>query len=218
MKAKKLTSSLIAFFLVFAAAFVVAGNAKAASLLNKQADLSDLFVLDKLFKGSDSRIFDQSGSNLGNLFILDKLFNDTVATQPVPAAAPVAVVSVADRVAGKIVLQVQNNGEAWYVNPATKKRTFLNGPNSAYQAMAKMSLGISNADFNAINTGNAANVPARVSGRFLLKTEDSGKLYYVNPTNKQIYQISNPGDAGKVMAQTGLGISNADLNQIAVAN
>lgn len=51
---------------------------------------------------------------------------------------------------GKILLQVENNGEAWYVNPADGKRYFLGRPSDAYAVMRELGLGISNTNFNSL--------------------------------------------------------------------
>ena len=51
---------------------------------------------------------------------------------------------------GKIFLQVENNGEAWYVNPEDGKRYFLGRPSDAFQVMRNLGLGISNSDFNKL--------------------------------------------------------------------
>lgn len=51
---------------------------------------------------------------------------------------------------GRILLQVENNGEAWYVNPADGKRYFLGRPADAFRVMRSLGLGISNADFNKL--------------------------------------------------------------------
>lgn len=53
--------------------------------------------------------------------------------------------------AGKILLQVENNGEAWYVNPADNKRYFLGRPADAFNVMRNLGLGISNIDFDKLN-------------------------------------------------------------------
>jgi len=50
--------------------------------------------------------------------------------------------------AGKIFLQVEKNGEAWYVSPSDNKRYFLGRPNDAFQVMRSLGLGISNSDFD----------------------------------------------------------------------
>jgi hypothetical protein len=48
---------------------------------------------------------------------------------------------------GKIFLQVESHGEAWYVNPIDGKRYFLGRPADAYEVMRNLGLGISNEDF-----------------------------------------------------------------------
>ena len=48
---------------------------------------------------------------------------------------------------GKILLQIEANGEAWYVNPNDSKRYFLGRPADAFSVMRNLGLGISNNDF-----------------------------------------------------------------------
>lgn len=51
---------------------------------------------------------------------------------------------------GKIFLQIESKGQAWYVSPADTKRYFLGRPNDAFEIMRKLGVGISNADFDKI--------------------------------------------------------------------
>jgi hypothetical protein len=51
---------------------------------------------------------------------------------------------------GKIFLQVEGHGEAWYVNPADGKRYFLGRPADAFNVMRFLGLGISNANFSQL--------------------------------------------------------------------
>ncbi len=53
--------------------------------------------------------------------------------------------------AGKIFLQVESRGEAWYINPTDNKRYFLGRPADAFNIMRRLSLGISNKDFDSLN-------------------------------------------------------------------
>ena len=55
------------------------------------------------------------------------------------------------KLAGKIVLQTQKNGEAWYVNPDNNKRYFLGRPQDAFNLMKSFGLGISNNDLEKIS-------------------------------------------------------------------
>lgn len=56
--------------------------------------------------------------------------------------------SYANNLKGKILLQVENNGEAWYINPKDGERHFLGRPIDAFNLMKFFGLGISNNDFN----------------------------------------------------------------------
>ena len=51
---------------------------------------------------------------------------------------------------GKIFLQTEGNGEAWYINPADGKRYFLGRPADAFNVMRELGLGISNSDFHSL--------------------------------------------------------------------
>jgi len=51
---------------------------------------------------------------------------------------------------GKIFLQVQSRGEAWYVNPADGKRYFLARPDDAFNIMRQLGVGISNSNFSKL--------------------------------------------------------------------
>lgn len=117
---------------------------------------------------------------------------------------------LATKLKGKILLQVESNGEAWYVNPENEKRYYLGRPADAFQVMRELGLGISNKDFNSFN----GYVPSRLSGKILLKVEDSGKAYYANPDDLKMYYLGRPDDAFQIMRKLGLGITNNDLNTI----
>lgn len=54
---------------------------------------------------------------------------------------------------GKIFLQVEGHGEAWYVNPVTNLRYYLGRPEDAYNLMRSLSLGISNSNLRKIGVG-----------------------------------------------------------------
>lgn len=62
--------------------------------------------------------------------------------------------SLINRLKGKILLQVETNGEAWYINPDDNKRYYMPDGPSAYQIMRYLSLGISNSDLAKIDIEN----------------------------------------------------------------
>lgn len=120
--------------------------------------------------------------------------------------------SLSSKLKGKILLQVENNGEGWYVNPDDSKRCYLGKPGDAFRIMRELGLGISEASYNSFK-GVA---PKSLSGKILLRVESNGEAYYVFPDDLKIYYLGKPKDAFKIMREKGLGISNNDLNKIQI--
>ncbi|MEK7122232.1 MAG: hypothetical protein AAB855_00075, partial [Patescibacteria group bacterium] len=54
--------------------------------------------------------------------------------------------SVSDRLRGRILLQVESKGEAWYVSPTDGERHYLGRPSDAFRVMREQGLGITNVD------------------------------------------------------------------------
>jgi len=113
---------------------------------------------------------------------------------------------------GKILLQVESRGEAWYVNPINYQRYYLGRPADAFEIMKKLGLGITNNNFNNLSIKPNKNL----SGRILIKIGDSGKAYYINPKDLKPYYLGRPADAFDVMKKMGLGIKNIDLEKITI--
>jgi hypothetical protein len=121
--------------------------------------------------------------------------------------------SLPQRLKGRIVLQVQDKGQAWYINPLDGKKYLLGKPQDAFNMMRRFGLGISNVNFAAVEENPSA--WKNLAGRILLKTEDSGKAYYFDPLKLQLYYLGRPADAFDIIRSRGLGISNANLDLIA---
>lgn len=68
-------------------------------------------------------------------------------------AVPCANAALGDQLSGKIILQVERNGEAWYVHPETRQRHFLFRPAQAFQVMREQGIGISNDNLEKIPIG-----------------------------------------------------------------
>ncbi|MFA7286196.1 MAG: S8 family serine peptidase [Patescibacteria group bacterium] len=62
--------------------------------------------------------------------------------------------STANKLKGKILLQVQQHGEAWYVHPDKCRRIYMKDGGVAYQIMRFLSLGITNTDLTKIPEGS----------------------------------------------------------------
>jgi putative endopeptidase len=117
---------------------------------------------------------------------------------------------LSDRLKGRILIQTEKKGEAWYVNPENGHRYYLGRPSSAFNIMSRLGLGISNQDFEKLDTAKLQ----KLAGRILLKVEDAGRAYYVNPENLEMSFLGRPTDAFAIMKEVGLGISENNLEKI----
>lgn len=139
------------------------------------------------------------------------------ATTPSTSESQAATVSaavpnaLASRLAGRILLQVESHGEAWYVNPDNKSRYYLGRPVDAYNLMRDFGLGATDKDINLFKSSSA---PRRLSGKILLQVQDKGQAYYINPVNLKLYYLGRPADAYNLMRAIGLGITDENLEQI----
>ncbi len=134
------------------------------------------------------------------------------------ALSPVATFAqsapLAQRLAGRIVLQVQSRGEAWYIDPITRERYFLGSATDAYSLMRTRGLGIRK---NELDAYLRETFPMRLSGRILLDVERRGAAYYVDPVTRKATSLGRAEDAYTLMRRVGLGISNSDLARIPAA-
>lgn len=120
---------------------------------------------------------------------------------------------VESKLSGRILLAVEANGETWYVNPVNQRRYFLGSSFDTLNIMQNLGLGISNSDFNSYND----KAPMRLSGRILIKVQDSGRAYYVNPVDLKMHYLGKPDQALRVMQNLSLGITNFNLAKISTS-
>src|SRR3989339_2171076 len=127
--------------------------------------------------------------------------------------------NLSDKLSGRILLDVERHGEAWYVYPKDKKRYYLGRPADAFKVMRELGLGISEANFQKIAQagmpvkGDTALARA-LAGTIVLQVERNGEAWYINPLDLKKYFLGRPEDAFKVMRELGLGITREDLARI----
>ncbi len=140
--------------------------------------------------------------------------------------------SLIKKLAGRILLQVETKGQAWYLDKISLKRYYLADGPSAYQALRKFGLGITNTDLNKIPVAPTSVLPSdyaksanysteltnRLSGRIVLQVENHGEAWYINPVDGYRYYLANGGAAYQIMRNLSLGINNINIRQIKVGN
>ena len=138
---------------------------------------------------------------------------------------------IINRLRGKILLQVENNGEAWYVKPDDNKRYYMKDGSTAYQMMRLFSLGITNENLytipNVANTTEMKNstpictqntLANQLRGKILLQVEEHGEAWYVDPVKCRTIYMKDGSMAYEIMRFLGLGITNTDLSKIPIGN
>jgi hypothetical protein len=140
---------------------------------------------------------------------------------------------LAKRLAGYILLQVEKLGQAWYLDSVSLSRYYLADGPTAYEALRKFGLGITNADLNKIPVAPDSALPSnfvqsktlysdslvkRLQGRILLQVENRGEAWYINPRNGYRYYLADGEAAYQIMRTLSLGIINDSLRQIPVGN
>lgn len=145
-------------------------------------------------------------------FLFFLLFSVSLSFLP----SSVLAAGLASKLAGKILLNVEMNGEAWYVYPENNKRYYLGRPADAFAVMRELGLGISEENFVKIATASSTEngdeaLAKRLAGKIVLQTEKNGEAWYINPVNLRKYYLGRPADAFAIMRELGLGISRKDL-------
>lgn len=120
--------------------------------------------------------------------------------------------TLASALQGRILLQVESHGEAWYVYPNDLKRYYLGRPSDAFAVMKNLSLGVKS------NFLEQEIFPNRLAGLILLDVEANGEAYYINPKTLKRHYLARPADAFFIMRELGLGISNKDIGLIKEAS
>jgi len=122
------------------------------------------------------------------------------------------------RLSGRLLLQVENKGYIWYLNPADGQRYLISSDN-ALSIFRSLALGISEANLNLIPTkesgqkGNAA-LRAKLKGKLLLRVEARGQISYVDLDGYR-HDIAQE-NLMNIFRTLSLGISNADLRKIGI--
>lgn len=145
-----------------------------------------------------------------------------VISTPVPQVAGIKISSpdpvLIARMKGRILLQTESHGEAWYVHPTTGKRHYMKDGSVAYQMMRNFGLGIKNADLAKIPTSNDTfQLPSSMKalkGKILLQVEARGEAWYVHPDTGKRYYMKDGNEAYQLMRLYSLGISNDNLGKI----
>lgn len=118
---------------------------------------------------------------------------------------------LSNKLRGKLLLDVENKGRIFYVNPKDSQKyevTFAN----ALPLFQKLSLGISNQNLDQISTSKSTTLGKQLAGKLLLQVEDKGRIWYIDSNGKK-HEVTwaNLMDLFKSLS---LGVNTENLNKI----
>ncbi|MFZ6015314.1 MAG: hypothetical protein ACOYUZ_03070 [Patescibacteria group bacterium] len=135
--------------------------------------------------------------------------------------------NLANRLKGRILLQVQSHGEAWYIRMSDGLRYYMKDGAAAYEMMRYFSKGITDADLakipqvsdtTAMNNSTSAcasnSLANRLKGEILLQVQQHGEAWYVDPVKCRAIYMADGAAAYQIMRYLGLGIVNSDLEKL----
>jgi hypothetical protein len=177
--------------------------------------ISYLIVFSKIIALQTEELFITSVYNSARTLTKKNADNAGLTASSSAVIAPADTINydpiMTARLSGYILLAVERNGEAWYVNPDTLKRYSLGRPEDASRIMRRFGEGAT----HEFITGQKF-FPENMTGKILIDATSRGETYYINPADKKAYLLGQPEDAFKVMRQLGLGISGTNLDKIEI--
>jgi hypothetical protein len=205
----------------------VRGEGKASVNIDSKIESSDSAsysqttkIMDQNGVVSESTVIKGSGGHgSGNPGILSSGGNGTVK---ISSGNSKVSVTLGGRLRGRILLQVEGHGEAWYVDPDSAERVFLGRPDDAFAIMRSYGLGITDNDLGMIPESDRQDADAagptakRLAGKILLQVQQNGEAWYVNPLSLKRHYLGRPADAFRIMRELGLGITDKNLGLIVV--
>lgn len=172
---------------------------------------------------SDTLVADDSKAVVGTIKTINTvaIINTKLACSVAPA--------VSQGLNGKILLQVQQHGEAWYVRPESGLRYYMKDGATAYDMMRKFGLGITDNNLAAIQSvatvdelkqSISACIPnssaTKAKGKILLQVQQHGEAWYVDANKCRRIYMKDGATAYTLMRFLGLGIADANLAKLKI--
>jgi len=135
-------------------------------------------------------------------------------------------INLYNRLKGKIILKVEEHGEAYYIHPTKQEMYYLGRPDDAFRIMREQGIGITNIDLVKIPPSIEDELDInkvdyiftnKHKGKIFLQVEEHGEAYYVYPDNGLRYYLGRPADAFRIMRELGLGISNDNFSLLSTS-
>lgn len=119
--------------------------------------------------------------------------------------------TLSNKLKGKLLLDVEDKGRIWYINPSDAQKYEITFGN-AMSLFKRFSLGISNKNLNEISEIKSTVLGNKLKGKLLLQVEDRGRIWYIDQNSlKHEVTWTNLMD---LFRRLSLGINKANLDKI----
>jgi D-alanyl-D-alanine carboxypeptidase len=119
---------------------------------------------------------------------------------------------------GKILIQTESYGRAWYVYPKDGRRYYLKDANFAFETVSRLAHGIRHDDLVKIPISygekGEKKMIERFSGYFLIDVDHRGELFYIDPNSRVRISVSNNLMLLTIMQKLGIPVYNVALRKI----
>lgn len=150
---------------------------------------------------------------------------DEELTEAEPSELPEAEEDevLTERMYGRMLLDVEGNGEVYYVDPVTGGKEYLSDGAAAHRLLRNRALGINEDNFGKLIMGetredesvcDSSYLGKRLRGRIVIRVEENGEAYWIYPENCRAYYVGTFEAAYELMKQMSLGITKANLAKI----
>lgn len=86
---------------------------------------------------------------------------------------------------------------------------------TAYQMLRSFGLGITESDYQKIESGNQT-IKTKLKGRIILRVQAHGEAYYIHPVDLSLHYLKDGVAAYQVMRELSLGIADISLHKIPI--
>lgn len=123
--------------------------------------------------------------------------------------------NLAEKLKGKIILQIESDGIVWYVSPIDLKRYYLGKPKDAIITIKKLSKEMpleEIVDYIYFEK----KFPEELAGRFLTNTDKKNEYYYIHPESRLAIPIKSQKEMFRFLKDFSFGITNENIRKITV--
>ena len=121
-------------------------------------------------------------------------------------------ITMAERLAGQFLLDIEHNGVAWYVHPETFERYTVGVPDNFNNFIFNAGNKVSQEVFDIVLTSTSTQ--ESLEGFILINPSKTPLALYFHPGSNVPIIIEKPGSLLHIIREVGKGISNSDLERI----